>query len=506
LPTFRWWGIATTNYDRLIEKAYLGAAEPIQTLVPMIENGDRIDEHTRDPRNLLLLKLHGCVTRTANPGCPLILTVDQYIDHRFGRSRLFDQLTDWGYEHVFVFVGHSLQDPDIRQILKDLTKGGAARARFFCVVPDADPIEQRAFEQQRITVLSGTFEQFMKTLDSSIPSPFRKIVLAPTSSNLPIAERFRDRTTIPSKNLAQFLALDVDYVNALQATDTVAPRDFYKGFNPGFSAIEQELDARRQIADEILTDVFLADNTHHPDRLEIVLLKAHAGAGKTVLMRRLAWEAAHDYECVCVFMRSSGIVNVAALQELTDLCAGRVYLFVDDAADRVREFEALIGQIGAAGKRLTVVTSERINEWNVFCQPISAHVTRVYELRYLTSSEIDRLLDLLATHNAEGELTGRSRTEKKKGFEERAGRQLLVALHEATFGLPFVKIIQNEFDNIWPLEAKHIYLTICVLNRLNVPVRAGVVSRIHGVPFEDFKKRLFTPLEHIVQTEFDPPS
>ena len=34
-------------------------------------------------------------------------------------------------------------------------------------------------------------------------------------------------------------------------------------------------------------------------------------------------------------------------------------------------------------------------------------------------------------------------------------------------------------------------------------VRAGIISRIHGVPFEDFKKRMFSPLEHIVQSEYD---
>ncbi len=116
LPTFRWWGLATTNYDRLIETAYAQAKTRYQELIPLIENGDAIDEYTRDPNNLVLIKLHGCISRTANPDCPLILTVDQYIEYRSGRSRLFDRLADWGYEHVFVFVGHSLQDPDIIDI------------------------------------------------------------------------------------------------------------------------------------------------------------------------------------------------------------------------------------------------------------------------------------------------------------------------------------------------------------------------------------------------------
>lgn len=96
LPTFRWWGLATTNYDRLIETAYEKAKKPAQRLVPFVENGERIDAYTRDPENVLLLKLHGCITKTANADCPLILTVDQYIDHKAGRSRVFDQLAELG--------------------------------------------------------------------------------------------------------------------------------------------------------------------------------------------------------------------------------------------------------------------------------------------------------------------------------------------------------------------------------------------------------------------------
>jgi len=62
----------------------------------------------------------------------------------------------------------------------------------------------------------------------------------------------------------------------------------------------------------------------------------------------------------------------------------------------------------------------------------------------------------------------------------------------------------DEFHKIEPYEAQRIYLTICVLNRLNIPVRAGLVARVHGVPFGEFKERFFAPLEHIVFAEKDP--
>jgi hypothetical protein len=113
MTTFRWYGLATTNYDQVIEKAY-SKNSAVQEPRPLIENTDRVEENLRDPKSILLLKLHGCISRIANPTCPLILTTEQYVEYRQGRDRLFDILSTWGYEHTIVFVGHSLQDADTR--------------------------------------------------------------------------------------------------------------------------------------------------------------------------------------------------------------------------------------------------------------------------------------------------------------------------------------------------------------------------------------------------------
>lgn len=67
IPKFMWWGLATTNYDRLIEKAYSADRSRVQTPQPFIENGDRVEDRMRDAASVMLLKLHGCVTRVGVP-------------------------------------------------------------------------------------------------------------------------------------------------------------------------------------------------------------------------------------------------------------------------------------------------------------------------------------------------------------------------------------------------------------------------------------------------------
>jgi hypothetical protein len=502
LPDFTWWGLATTNFDRLIERAYQQSHSPAQFLRPFIENGDRIDEALRDPRSIALLKLHGCTSRAANAQCPFILTPDQYVTHRQGRSRIFDQLRDWCYEHPIVFIGQGLQDTDLRTILLEFASL-ESRPRFYLVLPDADDIQARFWETKRVSLLRGTFGDFMRTIDARVPRGFRPVAVLRRGDTIPAVERVKQATPL-SEHCLQFLTMDVEYVKAAHATDAVKPSEFYKGVSRGWSAIEQNLDVRRHLADTVLSDVFLREEALRSGEVEYVLMKGHAGAGKSVFLRRVAWAASKEYDCLCLFVKPGGKISPAALQEFIAAVDTRVYLFVDDVAERTRELVELAQKIGSEGRRLTIIMAERINEWNVSCGDLSPLTSGEYELGYLTPREIDSLLDLLERHRALGTLAGASIEARREALAERAGRQLLVALHEATLGLPFEQIVEDEFQNLQPSEAQHIYLTVCVLNRLGVAVRAGIIARVHGVAFEEFQQRFFKPLEFVVLSEMEP--
>src|SRR5436309_5778428 len=116
---------------------------------------------------------------------------------------------------------------------------------------------------------------------------------------------------------------------------------FYRGCNGGWASIEQGWDTRRHLADTVLADNVLLEETSRTSGFEVVLLKGHAGAGKSVLLKRIAWEAAKEYNALCLFMREGGIISAAPIQEIINNCRQRVFLFVDDAADHVPEILSL---------------------------------------------------------------------------------------------------------------------------------------------------------------------
>lgn len=505
IPTFKWAAIATTNYDLIIERAYSfklesKSSEVAQELVPFLKNTDRIDRKLRSDKAVPYLKLHGCISKIDDLDIPLILTIDQYVTHKKNRNKLFERLRDYGEEYPIVFIGYRLEDPDIRQILLALTEDGISRPRYYVVSPKPSDRQIRFWESKKITALDGTLKEFIITLDSQLDSALRSIRLPEREHE--IGRKFVTRDQQLSAETLALLNTDAIYITSSLPSENTSAEQFYKGYTYGWDAIQKVFDARRDIVDTILADVILADDIDRSSATDMYVIKGHAGAGKTVILKRLAWDSATEFGKLCLYFDSLNPIDANAIFEILGNIDERVYLFIDQASDHVNDLKHLISTARKRKERLTIIIAERTNEWNIDCNELNQFVDEVYDVKYLNHNEILTLISKLTEHKSLGLLEGLADEKKINAFEKKAGRQLLVALHEATLGKPFEEIICNEFQNIEPETARRIYQTVCVLNRLNVPVRAGIIKRVHGVTFSEFKEKFFGPLEAVVYARF----
>lgn len=502
IPTFRWHGIVTTNYDLIIEKAYQEVKERLQSVVPIISDLDRVDDKLRKENTIRLLKVHGCITRTADASVPLILTTDQYVSFRDGRSRLFITLEEWGFEHPIVFIGHGLQDPDLRQILFELdSRLGPSRPKHYLITPSADQDEINFWANKRIEVIRGTFKEFLEKLNREIDNRLRSLSSV-TSVKHPLEWKFTSSEPM-SQEVHDFVVREADFLYDGMPVGDANPTAFYRGFDLEWAGIAADLDVRREMLDKALMDIILTEEIDRPTMADFYVIKAEAGSGKTIFLKRLAWEAAITWEKTCFFIKRYGRATYEPIKEICRLVGDRIFVFIDNAVENAQDIEALLSKARRDGLALTVVSAERINEWNMNCERLDSIVNFAYLLLYLKKKEIENLIDLLEKHNSLNYLERFSREERMQAFVERAGRQLLVALHEATEGKPFQDILVDEYNEIKPLAAQALYLSVCILNRLDIPVRAGLISRIHGIPFSDFQNRLFRPLEHVVEVRMN---
>lgn len=500
IPIFVWKAIATTNYDLIVERAYDSAPHRLQELVVFLKNIDRVEEKLRQPNSICYFKLHGCITNIDNVDTPLILTPDQYLVAKQGRSRLFERIESLAYEYPFVFIGQSLSDYDIRAILLNLSELGEGKPRSYIVSPNLKSAEKRFWESKRYSCIKSSFENFINELNKNIKSEFRALSkLKKEDEGHPFLDTFCSIDgKRPSESLKTFLNRDTEYIYKGVTAPKADAKAFYKGYFIDWSPIIENLDVKRSLNDSILSEVFLNNEEDRSEIVEFYLIKGHAGSGKTVLLNRLSYEAAIDFDKICIKLNPSGFLTYEPLVEFYSLCQKRIFLFIDPVSNYLDTINHFVRQARRDKLPLTIIGAERNNVWNSECENLYSILTDIYQVRYLNNKEIDSLIELLERHNSLGHMKGLDKDSQREMLSEKAGRQILVALHEATLGKPFSDIVFDEYNSIASHEAKSLYLTVCIMHRIGIAARAGLISRVHGIPFTSFKDNLFAPLEHIV--------
>lgn len=456
IPKFRWRALATTNFDLVIERAYTAVPSRLQNLVKAVKDGDSFDTRlngTADPVGYF--KLHGSIEFHTDLTVPLILGNEQYASYEKNRTRFYSRFRDLGFEYPFVFVGYSISDPHIQRILFDLTNPEIGRPLYYLIAPGISDVESRYWASHRVIAIDVTFEDFLKEIDRAIPVAARAIPIAVGGGALSIKKYYRVAGATEPPSIVSFLATDATHVHSGLVDTRQDPIEFYHGSDSGWGCILQNLDARRAFADSVLVDAILLSDENRKGA-ELFVLKGPAGNGKTVSLKRIAWEAGITYDQLTLYANGPAGLRIDPLSEIYRLTGKRIFLFIDRVALVRHEVRDLLQAARGRSIPLTIVGAERDNEWNIYCEYLEPFVRQEFPVRYLNEQEIDNLLSLLERHGALGLLKDLSPEDRKLAFTKRAERQLLVALHEATLGLAFEEIIVDEFRGIEPPAARSV--------------------------------------------------
>ena len=464
IPKFRWRAIATTNFDLIVERAYENAPDRLQNLVKTVKDGDKFDTRMNKETNpVALYKLHGCIESYSDSDIPLILGNEQYAHYDKNRTRFYGRFRDLGYEHPVIFAGYSISDSHIQRILFDLTDPSIGRPPFYLISPGIVDIEVRYWSSHRVFVLDTTLEDFLGTINQTISTIARAIPTEVGGGELSIRRHYRVANAAEPLSVTSYLTTDATHVYSGLTASRQDPEQFYRGYDNGWGCILQNLDARRSFSDSVLVDAVLLDEANRPPA-ELFMLKGPGGNGKSVSLKRIAWETGVIYDQLALYPTGPTGLRIDPLAEIHRLTGKRIFLFVDRVALFRYELRELLQASRAQSIPLSIVGAERDNEWNIYCEQLEPFVRQEFPVRYLNEREIGKLLDLLEQHNALGLLKNSAPEDRVRAFTKDAGRQLLVALHEATLGIPFEEIVLDEFQRIEPAVARNLYLDICALH------------------------------------------
>jgi hypothetical protein len=356
---------------------------------------------------------------------------------------------------------------------------------------------------KNIEVLKCRFGEFMNALDKAVPPLWRSLSPSDAVTQLPI-QKFSVTQSHESQILRNALLTDLTFVHAGMAYEEQTAELFYAGYDTGWGGIIRRLDVRRKVEDDLLYKALLENE--NPSEPVLLMLRGTAGSGKTIGLKRTAYEAAAASNALVLWHEESGALHPNVFLELYDLCKRPIYLFIDQVALQIDKLQTLLKVVKSKNIPLIVVGAERESDWNTYCSSLDSDFPpQLVKVANLSRAEVEGLLDLLDRHDCLGLLKEKPREQQINAFmeEERADRQLLVALHELTQGKPFEEIVLMEHQRVYPERARQLYLDIATMHQFGVKARAGTISRISGIEFNDYRQHFFAPLQEIVKVEVD---
>jgi hypothetical protein len=110
--------------------------------------------------------------------------------------------------------------------------------------------------------------------------------------------------------------------------------------------------------DTIISEVVLLEEVERNTIVNFFLVKGHAGSGKTITLKRIAWDSAVEYNRIALYWESSNKIDINAIFEICEQSNfDRVFLFVDKPSFHISEIMALIKRGISFKHQVTIVSS-----------------------------------------------------------------------------------------------------------------------------------------------------
>lgn len=178
--------IVTTNYDDLIERAFLAKGRTFDLVIHTIEPEKVIWWRYGDPepievlpKNLdidlnsvtVIYKMHGAVDRDNSERDQYVITEDDYLDFmvRMYRKKAIPAIFLQQFqERHFLFLGHGLHDWNLRLVLRELQINAKNRQfrdlKSWAIKYMPNQIERRFWMERGVELYDMTVEEFIKKL------------------------------------------------------------------------------------------------------------------------------------------------------------------------------------------------------------------------------------------------------------------------------------------------------------------------------------------------------
>ncbi|MFY9823663.1 MAG: SIR2 family protein [Thermoanaerobaculia bacterium] len=379
-----------------------------------------------------------------------------------------------------VFIGTRLDEPPLWQHLRFRgSRGGAGlaelRPRSYLVTPHLDKAKKALLAEFSVTWVPLTAEEFTEEVLAQFDSPAR--------AGLRLLESMEAGTI--SAPMAEVSSL---------ATNPLINTDFLLGEEPTWSDIQ----SGRAIPRECDQEIWEATRSAYMSSTNrgLIVLTGTAGSGKSTSLMRACLRLSSEGIRVGWIDRYSQMAPREIRRTMKEDGSPKV-LAIDDADVFGSELSSMIRDIVTSDRNPLVILGIRSGKIDRVLNPARLEDLSSTEIAMpdLRDSDIDALLGVLDRENRLGILKGKSRDVQEKAFRDKADRQLLVAMFEATSGQRFEEKVVAELAGLTDSE-QIIYALVAVatafrfsLSRDEILLASGDQSNITLNAIEQLIKR-----------------
>lgn len=361
-----------------------------------------------------------------------------------------------------VFIGTSLDEQLFEQYIATRqsirNEIPEHRPKSFLITPSISTIREKVLKNDyNIEVVKATAKEFFEWIQMKSRQLLTKdeIVrsLMPTLDKLLSHPKYKDHFKNSIKEFSQAfqkIELNINY----------PPRrkDYLLGATPRWADINYNLDAPRKITKDLFKKVesFFDGDAN----IRSVAILGNAGSGKSTVLKRLCYNLVNAGRTV-YFSHSENLPKTRDLIDALEMMNSRVILAIDNSELVLRQLVTLAEELNKIKFPPIFILASRTNIFERISSKYDPIINlEQHEMPNLDKDEIKDVINKLDENNVLGYLKGLNTQQRIKEFENRAKKQILVAMREATKGEDFDVIMKSEFDEIVNDEGK--LLCICI--------------------------------------------
>jgi hypothetical protein len=343
IDAYLWRRHFTFNVDDVLEHKY--ARNSFQTLNSI--NFDDPFQPTPDRSQLQAIHLHGWVGR---PHSGFVFSSTEYARNMASMNPWMHTLSEILATESFIIAGTSLNELDLEYYLSHRTTSTPRRGSgpSILIEPDPDPVTISDCKRYGLTLVRGTFGEFLRWLHTTFPSP-------PTVSDLVIPDSTTlFISTVTQKDKLDFFT-DFELVEASDIALPNTPSPFMSGREPDWSDINHHFDIDRRTNSPLFETV--NNSLTDPSMPRLILISTDSGTGKTTALRRIAHNLVLSGKTV-ISIRTLSKINVNVAIRCINGTTVPVVLIADNFADHAEQIKDVIGGL-AHRENLVVLGAER---------------------------------------------------------------------------------------------------------------------------------------------------